>query len=163
MFRSPAQAVRLVALTGAAIVALAAHPAFAANTAELGVSATVADTCSVTTTAVAFGTVDVTLNANVDAEGAFSVTCTTGSIWTASADAGEATDAVVTARKMTSGANLMNYALYAETGRTTNFVSATGTGTGGAQSTTVYGRVPGGQSALPAGAYADSVTISVTY
>jgi len=157
------RSIRLVALGGVAVAAIAAQPALAADTAELGVSAAVTDVCNVTTSPVAFGNIDVTTAGNVDATGGFSVTCTSGLAWTAAADAGNGTGASTAARKMMSGANLLNYALYTDSGRTTNFVSATGTGSGSAQASTIYGRVPSGQTTVPAGSYADSVTVSLTY
>jgi spore coat protein U-like protein len=154
---------RLLVLSGAAVAAVAAQPALAADTAELGVSAEVTATCNVTTSPVAFGNVDVTSGSNVDATGGFSVTCTNGTAWTAAASAGNGTGASTAARKMMSGADLLNYSLYTDAGRTTNFVSATATGSGSAQASTIYGRVPSGQTTVPAGSYADSVTISLTY
>lgn len=163
MINSVSRNFRLLALSGIAIAAFAAQPAFAADTAELGVSADVSAVCNVTTSPVAFSTIDVTTAANVDASGGFSVVCTSGTDWTAAADAGNGTGASTVARKMMSGANVMNYGLYSDAGRVTNFVSATGTGTGAAQANTIYGRVPTGQTSLPAGSYADSVTISLTY
>ena len=163
MFKSQFQTLRLLALSGVAIAAFAAQPAFADPTAELGVSAEVTKVCNVTTSPVAFGNIDVTTAGNVDATGGFSVVCTSGTAWTAAADAGNGTGASTAARKMASGANLLNYALYTDTERATNFVSATGTGSGSAQANTIYGRVPSGQTTVPVGSYADSVTISLTY
>ncbi len=163
MLNSTTRALRTLALTGAAVAAIAAQPALAADTAELGVSATVTEACNVTTSPVAFGSIDVTTAGNVDATGGFSVICTSGTAWTAAADAGNGTGASTAARKMMDGSNILNYALYNEVGRTTNFVSATGTGTGAAQASTIYGRVASGQTGVPAGSYADSVTISLTY
>jgi spore coat protein U-like protein len=64
---------------------------------------------------------------------------------------------------MADGANLLNYSLFTDSDRSVNFVSATGTGSGAAQNSIIYGRVPSGQSGVPAGSYADSVTISLTY
>lgn len=166
MLSSTSRTFRTLVLTGAAIAAVAAQPALAADTAELAVSAEVSEVCNVTTSPVAFGTVDVTSGSNVDATGGISVTCTSGTAWAAAADAGNGSGATVTARKMTSGSDLLNYALYTDSGRTTNFGGAntiTGTGTGSAQASTVYGRVPSGQTTVPVGSYADSVTISLTY
>ena len=163
MLNSTTRAMRILAFTGAAAVALAAQPALAADTAELTVSAEVTEVCNVTTSPVAFGNVDVTTASNVDAAGGFSVVCTSGTAWTAAADAGDGTGASTADRKMTSGANLLNYGLYTDVGRSTNFVSATATGTGSAQANTIFGRVPSGQTTVPAGSYADSVTISLTY
>ena len=115
---------RLLALSSIAIAALAATPALAADTAELGVSAEVSSVCNVTTTPVAFGSIDVTTAGNVDATGGYSVFCTSGTAWTAAADAGEGATASVAVRKMTSGANLLNYGLFTDVGRATNFPPA---------------------------------------
>ena len=160
------RSLRSVAFGSAAILAVTASPALAADSAELGVSAEVTGACNVTTTAVDFGSVDVTSGANDDANGGISVTCTFGTPWTAAADAGDGDGATVTARKMTSGSDTLNYALYTDVTRLVNFGGAntlTGTGTGLAQARTVYGRVASGQTGVPAGSYADSVTISLTY
>ena len=163
MLNSTTRILRTVALTGAAVAAIAAQPALAADTAELAVSAEVTEVCNVTTSPVAFGSIDVTTAGNIDATGGFSVVCTSGTAWTAAASAGEGVGASTAARKMSSGANLLNYALYTDTDRSVNFVSATGTGSGAAQASTIYGRVPSGQTGVPAGSYADSVTVSLTY
>jgi spore coat protein U-like protein len=74
---------------------------------------------------------------------------------------------------MASGANLLNYALYTESTRTTIWgegllgatgtFTGTGTGNGAAQASTIYARVPSGQTSAPAGSYADTVTVTVTY
>ena len=71
---------------------------------------------------------------------------------------------------MATGANLLNYALYTDSGHTTLWgdgaggTTATidGTGNGISQSSTIYGRVPAGQT-VPAGGYADTVNVTVTY
>jgi len=160
------RSIRLVALGGVAVAAIAAQPALAADTAPMTVSATVTATCNVTTSAVAFGNVDVTSGSNVDAVGGISVTCTNGTAWAAAAGAGNGTGATVTARKMASGANLLNYALFTDSARTTNFGGAntiSGTGSGSAQASSVYGRVASGQTSVPSGSYADSVAITLTY
>lgn len=150
----------------------AAQPAQAAETAStLDVGATVTANCVVGTTALAFGDVDVTSGQNVDGAGGLSVTCTTGTAWAASADAGGGTGASLAVRKMASGANLLNYALYTDGARTSVWgdgvggTSSTisGTGSGSAQASTIYGRVASGQTSLPAGSYADVVAVTVTY
>lgn len=163
MLNFTTRTLRTLALTGAAVTAIAAQPALAADTAELGVSAEVSSVCNVTTSPVAFGIIDVTTAENVDATGSFSVVCTSGTAWTAAADAGNGTGASTADRKMADGANLLNYSLFTDTDRAVNFVSATGTGSGVTQLRTIYGRVPSGQTGVPTGSYADSVTISLTY
>lgn len=162
---------RLAALTAAFIVMGAASPAFAQTaTGNLGVSATVTGNCTLTTTPVAFGNIDATASANTDATGGISVTCTNGTTWSAAADAGAGTGATLASRKMANGANLLNYALYTESTRTTLWgdgasgtATIDGTGSGVAQNTTIYARVPGSQTSAPAGAYNDTVVVTVTY
>jgi spore coat protein U-like protein len=165
------RALRFAAAGGFVLAAAAAQPAYAATTSStLDVSANVTGNCVVSTTPIAFGNVDVTNGANVDGTGGLSVTCTSGTAWAADADAGAGTGASLASRKMTDGTNLLNYALYTNAGRTTIWgdgASGTttfgGTGTGTAQASTIYGRVPSGQTSVPAGAYADTVTVTVTY
>ena len=162
--------IRLLGFGGVALVAIAAQPALAATaSANLGVSATVTSDCSVSTSAVAFGNVDVTTGDAVDATGGLSVTCTNGTAWSASADAGAGSGATLAVRKMTSGTDLLSYALYVDSGRTSAWgdgaATATidGTGNGSLQSSTVYGRVFGGQNSSVVGSYADTVAVTVTY
>jgi spore coat protein U-like protein len=71
---------------------------------------------------------------------------------------------------MTSGANTLNYNLYTSSGYgtvwgdgTSSTAAITGTGTGSAQSTSVYGRIGSGQTSVPPGSYADTVSVTVTY
>lgn len=162
---------RRAAFAGAVFAACAASPAFASTTAgnTLGVSATVTSNCSVSTSPVAFGNVDVTTGSAVNGSGNLLVTCTNGTAWSAAADAGLGTGASLATRKMASGADLLDYALYTDSGRTTLFgdgvtgATVDDTGTGSQQSKTVYGKVLASQQSAPAGSYADTVTVTVTY
>ena len=174
MIRSATQSLRAAAAGTLAFAALAAQPAYASTTATstLGVSATVTSNCVVSTTAVAFGNVDVTSGSNVDGTGGISVTCTSATGWSASADAGGGTSATLATRQMVDGSsNLLNYVLYTDSARSSIWGDGTGgttatiddTGTGSAQAKTIYARVPSGQTSLPAGSYADTVTVTVTY
>ena len=66
------------------------------------------------------------------------------------------------------GGALVNYTLYSDTNRTTVWGQTIGTdtvsasGSGAAQSYTVYGRVPVQTTPAP-GAYTDTITVTVTY
>jgi spore coat protein U-like protein len=71
---------------------------------------------------------------------------------------------------MTAGGNTLDYNLFTDSdyanvwgdgSGTTSTI--TGTGSGSAQALTIYGRVPGGQSTVPAGSYTDLVSVTVTY
>ncbi|HEX7027400.1 MAG TPA: spore coat U domain-containing protein [Gammaproteobacteria bacterium] len=141
------------------------------TTTTFGVSATVVDSCSVSASALGFGNVDPVSLAStaVDATTTIDVTCANGTAYDVGLDAGTATGATVTTRQMTSGANTLNYALYSDTGRTTNWGetvstdTVAGTGDGTAQTLTVYARIPSGQGTVPTGAYSDTITVTVTY
>jgi spore coat protein U-like protein len=155
-----------------AAAAAAASPASAADTSSnLDVSATVTANCVVSTTAVAFGNVDVTSGNAVQATGGLNVTCTSGTAWAAAADAGAGTGASLLTRKMADGANLLNYRLFTDAGRTTVWgdgvegatADISGVGTGTQQNRTIYGEVEAGQNGLPAGVYGDTVQVTVTY
>lgn len=162
---------RLLAVSAISLAAVASPAHAAETTTSLSTTATVTANCAVSTTAVAFGNVDVTSGANVDGTGGLSVTCTNGTAWTAAANVGSGTGATLTVRKMANGANLLNYALYTNDARSTVWGTAAdattvkyaGTGTGSAQANTIYGRVPSGQTTLPAGSYADTVTVTVAF
>lgn len=133
--------------------------------ANLGISASVAATCTISTSAVAFGAYSGT---QVDATGTVTANCVTGTSWTIGLGTGNGTGASTTNRKMTSGANTLGYALYSDSGHTTNWGNAigtdtvAGTGTGASQNQTVYGRIPTG-SVPAAGSYADTVVATINF
>lgn len=137
-------------------------------TTTFAVSATVLSTCLVAATPLAFGNYDPTSGSPLDAANTVTATCTTGTPYNIGLDAGTDTGATVASRKMAYGANLLNYSLYQETGRTTVWGNTIGTdtvsATAGATPTghTVYGRVFSGQN-VPAGLYADTINVTLTY
>ncbi len=160
-------------ITAAALsAAFAGAPAFATDTpSSLDINATVTANCTVSTTPVAFGDVDVTSGQAVQGTGSVSVTCTNGTPWTAVADAGAGSGADLSTRKMANGPNLLTYRLFTDSARSqvwgdgvggaTTALSDIGTGT--SQMKTIYGTIPAGQTGMPAGEYADTVQVTVTY
>ncbi len=130
------------------------------------VSATNVKTCRVTADDLNFGAV-TTLAGNLDVNGSASVTCTNLTPYRVLIGNG-LTGTGPTARKMTLGANSVTYALYRNAartlawGNTSGVNSLAGTGTGAAQSLTIYGRVPA-QAVPPPGAYMDTVVMTVEY
>ena len=108
------------------------------------------------------------LIANVDQTSTVQVQCTNTTPYNVGLDAGTGTGATVAVRKMTSGANTVNYSLYSDSGRTTVWGNTVGTdtvaatGNGASQSYTVYGRVTAQTTPAPA-TYSDTVTVTVTY
>jgi spore coat protein U-like protein len=80
-----------------------------------------------------------------------------------------AAGATVANRKMTGpAANQLNYSLFRDAGRTSNWGNTVGTdtvpgaGTGVAQTFTVFGRIPGSQPRAP-GTYSDTITVTLTF
>lgn len=152
----------------AAALCLGALPAGAQSTATFSVTATVLPSCTVVGgTTLAFGVV----SPGVQSDGTVSISaiCTVGTPYTLSLDAGLGSGATLGTRRMTSGGNTLDYALYTSAGRTTPWGDGTGgtgtvssTGTGLTQVFTVYGRVPASASAA-VGAYTDTVTVTATY
>ena len=108
------------------------------------------------------------LIANVDQTSTLQVQCTNTTPYNIGLDAGTGTGATVAVRKMTSGANTVNYSLYSDSGRSTVWGNTVGTntvaatGSGASQSYTVYGRVTAQTTPAPA-TYSDTVTVTVTY
>ncbi|HSH56545.1 MAG TPA: spore coat U domain-containing protein [Halomonas sp.] len=151
-----------------AVTGLIFAPANAATvTSTMDVTITLENACEISTapTELAFGTHGV-LSANVDSTSTIGVTCTTDAAYDIGLDGGGSGD--INARVMTLTTNEVGYQLYQESDRTTIWGDTVGTdtvastGTGSEESFTVYGRVPS-QVTPPAGAYTDTVTVTVTY
>ena len=148
-----------------------AGSALAATTSStFQVTANVVAQCSISAANLGFGAVDP-LGVNVDASSALTVKCTKNSAYTVGLDAGVTVGATIAARKMANGADIMNYNLYTDAARasvwgntTGTWASGTGAGMGTAQTLTVYGRVPTGQTNLAVGNYTETtITATVTY
>lgn len=153
-----------------ALSGLLAAPKADAATASttMNVTATVLSTCTVSATDLGFGNYNPISGADLDGATSISVTCTNGTSYNVGISTGAGAGATVAVRKMTDGANTLNYTLYRDAGRTNVWGvtiatdTLTGTGSGAAQPIDVYGRVPGGQT-VASGGYTDTVTITVTY
>jgi spore coat protein U-like protein len=161
---------RVALMVGGLALGLAA-PAFAQTaTANLGVSATVAKNCSITTTAVAFGAYDpVVANATaaLDGTGSVVVTCTKGA--GTRIDLGLGANAAGAVRRMTGGGDILTNELYTTTARTTVWGAGASAGltipvapSRAARTFTVFGRVPGGQD-VTAASYADTVVATINF
>ena len=127
--------------------------------------------CTITTTAVNFGTYDVFSASADDATGLIRFRCTgppTPSV-TIQLDKGGAPS--FTPRQLRMGGEILNYTLYLDSTRTTIW----GDGTGGSQAyvqanppnggnidLTVYGRIPPGQD-VSAGTYSSTVTATIFF
>lgn len=147
--------------------ALAASPVQAtSSTTPLGVSASVSVTCGMSVTPLAFGSYSGT---QLDAATTVSVTCSNGTAYDIGLDAGSATGATVTTRQMGGpSGGLLSYAIYQNTGRTTNWGNTpgtdtvAGTGSGALQTIDIYGHIAAGQFPV-SGSYSDTVTVTISY
>ena len=96
-----------------------------------------------------------------DSTGTIGVTCTNTGAYTVTA--GNGNNFSTTRRMLNGTTNYLSYALYSDSGRSTDYTTVAGTGNGALQTLTIYGRIPSGQTAGAAGSYTDSVTFTVTY
>ena len=142
----------------------------ASATTTIPVSATVIQSCTITSGPLSFGNYNGISGAAIDVAGSMSPACTTGTTYSISLDAGVGAGANAGTRKLTGpvGASLA-YGIYADAARTTAWgdgsfgtVLQTGVGNGTVATLQMYGRIPASQNA-PAGAYADTITVTVTY
>ncbi|MBC7610897.1 MAG: spore coat U domain-containing protein [Polaromonas sp.] len=152
-----------MAVAGFALLPTAAMAATTNTT--FTVSVAVPATCLISATALSFvaytGVVDV-------ATSSISMTCSNTTNYNVGLNAGLASGATVSTRRMSNGANVISYSLYSDPNRTLNWGQTvgtdtiTGTGSGTTQVLTVYGRVPAGQFVTP-GNYSDTIIATVTY
>ena len=160
---------RKILMVAAGAGAALATPAFA-NTADLEVTATVEDSCTVQNSTMNFGTLSVINGTNHDATASVSLTCTIGADYTVSLDNG--VNAGAGTQRFLSyddGGAVHNipYNLYSDSTRSNAWASAgvnpAGTATGTAETVTVYGRIPSTANNVMAGSYTDTVTVSITF
>jgi spore coat protein U-like protein len=158
-----------VAALAACFLIGSGNSAYAATaTTTMAVQMTINATCLVNSASTLnFGSQGV-LAANVDQTSTIQVTCTNSTPYNIGLNVGTGAGATIATRKMTSGANTVNYTLYSNSGRTTLWGNTVGTdtvaatGNGAAQNYTVYGRVPTQTTPAP-GSYTDTITVTVTY
>jgi|LakMenE01Jun11ns_1017448.scaffolds.fasta_scaffold9950643_1 spore coat protein U-like protein len=167
--------IRRFALASALFVAVgSAAPSMAVadfNNSNLQISASVPNSCTISTTALNFGPYNSGTVTSVT--GTVSTNCTMNAVAVITLGQGfySATGSSLEEplRRLQNGAsaNYLNYNLYQNSGKTTIWGNSTSTGvtvtgTGTEESTSVYGEIPAGQS-VPAGSYTDNVIATVTY
>jgi spore coat protein U-like protein len=146
----------------------------ATDTANMAVSATVTNNCTITTAPLAFGTydpVDTNLATPKTGSGHVFVTCTSGANATVTLDDGVngdtgSTDAAPL-RRLVNGLAFLDYALFSNGGLTTAWASDTTNdvahvGDGTETDLEVFGQIPAAQQVV-AGSYTDTVVATVTF
>lgn len=142
----------------------------ATQTDNFDVTATIIASCTITANDLSFGNYDPLAATALDQTSTINVTCSNGADYDIQLSGGISTD--VNARTMdddATGGFTLNYSLFTDSGRTNNWGVTNGTdtyqgtGTGSAQTITVYGRIPAGQTTPPIGAYTDTITATIEY
>jgi spore coat protein U-like protein len=165
---------RVAAAVGSmvAFVGIASMPASAASaTANLAVSATVTNNCTISTAPLSFGAYDPVVahaSANLDGTGTVNVACTKGTAPTIGLGLGA--NATGSVRRMNDGGtNYLTYELYKDSTRATvwtnsgaGLLSPVAAPSKAVRSFTVYGRVVSNQD-VPAGSYNDTVVATVNF
>jgi spore coat protein U-like protein len=151
-------------------------PSVFANTAtgSLTVTVSVASSCAVGNSSLSFGFYDTSSsNAAVNGKGAINVTCTNGTPYSISLDAGQANGNQTTVAAYAMGNGLNNWLAYNLsttpniTGRVvpnvTDITGGLGQGTGVQQNIPIYGQIVAGQTSVAPGNYTDTVAITINY
>ncbi|MDG2526774.1 spore coat U domain-containing protein [Stenotrophomonas sp. HITSZ_GD] len=141
----------------------------ASNAFPFSVTASVAPQCSTYVTSdLDFGTVTApAIAGNLDRTTTLGLTCTNQTAWNIGLDNGANASSSTRRMRLGSTGSYVSYELYRDSARTQRWGTTigtdtqAGTGTGSAQTVTVYGRVPPQQPA--AGSYTDTVTVTITY
>ena len=156
----------------AAVAAVASTPALAATaTNTMPVSVNVINSCTIAATPMSFGAPAAIGGANIDSTSTISLVCTNGATYDVALDQG--LNAASGQRFMSNGAATpvkVPYGIFTDSARSATWGSTSGTntvagsaGTSGAVVLTAYGRIPSSATSVGAGAYVDTVTVTVTF
>jgi len=139
------------------------------TTTTFNVSATVTTACAVSATDLAFGSYDPTASSPTDSTSAVSVRCTLGTTYHVRLGQGLHGTGVTNRQMQRSGSTeKLAYGLYSDAAHLLNWGESDGVdtvdgvGTGLVAEHAVYGRIAA-QQAVPAVAYADTITVTVSY
>jgi spore coat protein U-like protein len=164
----------LVASAVAAMVAASGSANAATVGTSFGVSASVNGVCLVSALPLAFGAYTPAAGA-IAANTTVSVRCTRNTGFSVALNGGSTTGGTISQRLLTNGTDTLQYNLFTTAAFGTIFgdsttgspVAGTGNGVGVAQAVavTVYGQLPdsAANQSVPAGAYTDTVGVTVTY
>lgn len=158
---------KLSAIVLIALATASGSAAAATATTTMSVSLIIQAGCSVSATALNFGTASV-LSAQIGATADVNVVCTDETAYTIGLDLGG--NSLSGQRRMIGpAAETVMYDLYRDSGHATPWGNTigtntvAGTGTGNTQLYIVYGLIPAPQPSPDPGGYADLVNVTVTY
>jgi spore coat protein U-like protein len=145
----------------------------ATKTATFEVKVTIQSECTLTATNLDFGSLGGLnpISGNQDAQSTLTVTCTPMTPYQIGMDQGNVSGSTVENRVMSNGTAQLAFQLYEDTTRNDIWGNTPGsggntvggTGSGNAQTLTVYGRIPSGQGQPQAGVYKSVVTAAIYY
>jgi spore coat protein U-like protein len=165
----------IATLSSAAMFAVAGTASALTATSTFNVTATVLKNCLVSSADLGFGNYTPAAGAKASTS-AITVRCTKTTPYTVALNAGTTVGGTMAQRLLANGANTLQYNLYTTVAATTVWgdgtgasVTQAGTGNGvsvaSAQTLTVFGALPDSTTNqdAPPGAYADIITVTVTY
>ena len=151
----------VLALTLVAASIQAARAETASSSFQVGMS--VVATCSISAADMTFNGITTGTTSQNDAAADLSVNCSQGAPYVISLSNGTNFSG---GRRLKSGSNFVNYSLFKDVNRTSDW-SSTNTldfvGSGTTQVHTVYGRIPACQAVPNMGNYADTIVATVSY
>jgi spore coat protein U-like protein len=122
--------------------------------------------CSVTASALAFGSIDPLAGTHTDSSNSITVTCPAPTAYSLAIGSGQSG---TMQRQMSSGGATLEYQLYADASRATIWgdgagggITVSGSADGTGTSHIVYGRVPAQPQATP-GFYVDTLMVTVSF
>lgn len=133
------------------------------KTSSFQVGMDVTASCALSASTLTFNAMPTGTTAGTDSQAAVTVTCSASTPYTISLDNGQNFSG---GRRMSNSGSYVNYDLYKDSSRTATWSSTSGingTGNGSAQSHTIFGRVPAGQSVPNTGSYADTIVATISY
>lgn len=160
--------VKLALLLSSGVATMSAAQASSVQT-TMAVTATNANSCAVVASPLVFGTINQISGTVTDTQTSVVVTCTPGVAYNVGLDNGAHPVAGVRQMQAVLGTAVIPYATFSDAARATPWGNAVGVDTvartAGALPTTltVYGRIPAGSGLVASGAYADLVTVTVTF
>ncbi|MDX1668345.1 MAG: spore coat U domain-containing protein [Limnobacter sp.] len=157
-----AQNILAVLLAGAGSLTVLPMQA-ATTTGTIAVSATVVATCVVGSGAIAFGNY---AGSELSGSTTLAITCTNGTGYSVLIDAGSSGGDTTTRLMAGPGTDKLQYKVWQDASHTVNWNDTdsvvAGTGNGLVQTINVYATVPSSQT-IEAGAYTDTLTVTVSY
>jgi spore coat protein U-like protein len=133
------------------------------KTSSFQVGMDVTASCALSASTLTFNAMPTGTTAGTDAAADISVSCSQGTAYQISLSQGSNFSG---GRRMANGSSYINYELYSDPARSTVWSTSqviSFTGNGSAQSHTIFGRVPAGQSVPNTGSYADTIVATISY